>query len=235
MSGLGISYTPPTETLPIFDSSVFPLTSISATTITSDPKKLDYPKAQGLETFPSGLTTSLINLSNSTPSQPIGYTITGRFPIFQTLPNQPNIDGSPQYAMNTGGTSPTQVQLLIGATYLINITITLQGTSGSYTGVGFSISLRGSIYSTQSSDWTYITSSTSQQGITAGSTNNLVFMNWSQIVYIDPAIYRIIPANTTTDVWIQVGGWSGSSAQNPTGTWTFSNIFPSYSQFTRIA
>ena len=62
MSGLGISYLPPTENLPIFDSSVFPYTN-NSTTSTSDPNKLDYPTAQGLETFPSGLTTTQINKS----------------------------------------------------------------------------------------------------------------------------------------------------------------------------
>jgi hypothetical protein len=63
MSGLGISYLPPTENLPIFDSSVFPITDIKSSSASSDPTKLDYPTAQGAESFPSGLTTTQINKS----------------------------------------------------------------------------------------------------------------------------------------------------------------------------
>jgi hypothetical protein len=233
------SNTPPNPYVPSTYNPAYWTTTTSTSGITQDQlnnalaTKLNYPTAQGGETFPSGLSTSLINFTNSTPSQPIGYTITGYYPFFQTLPNEPNSDGSPQYNMTD--INGAQVQLLIGATYLISTSITLNGTAGSYTGVGFTISLRGSLYSTQSSDWTYITSQISQQGITTTSNNTLVFMTWTQPVYIDPAVYKIIPSNTTTNVWIGAGGWSGSSAQNPTGTWTFSNIIPSYTQFTRIA
>lgn len=219
MSGLGISYLPPTENLPIFDSSVFPYTNNSSTA-TSDANKLDYPSAQGLETFPNGIKFADGTITTTAISRiPISISA----PPFQTFPTS-NINSQPQYNANQ--------TLLIGATYFLSCAISLLGTNGANSGGGWSISLRGSIYSTQSSDWTFITSASSQQNITTATAYPNIFMNWSTIVYIDPAIYKIIPSNTTTDVWIQV---DCNQFNIPTGSWSFSNILPSSFTFTRIA
>ena len=54
------TYTPPTEILPIFDSSVY-VSDLTPLTIGEANKKyIKYPTAQGLSTFPSGLKTDTI-------------------------------------------------------------------------------------------------------------------------------------------------------------------------------
>lgn len=220
MSGLGISYLPPTENLPIFDSSVFPYTNNSSTA-KSDANKLDFPIAQGLETFPNGIKFADGTITNTAISRTPIIIIA---PAFQTFPTS-NINTQPQYNANQ--------TLLVGASYFLSCAITLLGTNGANIGSGWSISLRGSLYATQSSDWTFITSATSSPAnITTTTTSPNVFMYWSEIVYIDPSIYQIIPSITTTDVWIEV---DCSPSNIPTGSWSFSNLLQSSFTFTRIA
>jgi hypothetical protein len=124
MSGLGISYLPPTETLPIFDSSVFPLLE---DTTTSDANKLDYPTAQGAESFPQGLSSQQIIPLNTNPfytnSNAIGYT-------FSVSP------APPQYTLNTttqvGGYYYTQwggFNIPTGL-WLVNGYVYFSGTTG---------------------------------------------------------------------------------------------------------
>jgi hypothetical protein len=54
------TYTPPTEILPIFDSSVYQGDQTGLTVSTGDARYLKFPTAQGLETFNAGLNTTSI-------------------------------------------------------------------------------------------------------------------------------------------------------------------------------
>jgi hypothetical protein len=55
------TYTPPTEILPIFDSSVYVADTTPLTIGEANKKYVKYPTAQGITTFPSGLKTDTIS------------------------------------------------------------------------------------------------------------------------------------------------------------------------------
>jgi hypothetical protein len=59
------TYTPPTEILPIFDSSVYQTDATPLTVGEANKKYIKYPTAQGLSTFPSGIKTN--SIANITP------------------------------------------------------------------------------------------------------------------------------------------------------------------------
>jgi hypothetical protein len=60
------TYTPPTELLPIFDSSVYVADTTPLTIGEANKKYVKYPTAQGLTTFPSGLNTTTISSTLTT-------------------------------------------------------------------------------------------------------------------------------------------------------------------------
>ena len=62
------TYTPPTELLPIFDSSVYVADTTPLTIGEANKKYVKYPTAQGITTFPSGLKTNIIDTTDSTGS-----------------------------------------------------------------------------------------------------------------------------------------------------------------------
>ena len=62
------TYTPPTELLPIFDSSVYTADTTPLTVGEANKKYVKYPTAQGLTTFPSGINTNKIDTTDSTGS-----------------------------------------------------------------------------------------------------------------------------------------------------------------------
>lgn len=225
MSGLGIDYPPPIENLPIFDSEVF---AQATTNPTSDPTKLNFPTAQGAETFPSGLTTTSlttpsVNLSSSINQEPIGYTITAYPPPLTTLSNTPSVDSNANI-YNLG------VSLQVGGKYLVFGSITIEGSNGANTGTGFSNFLVFNIVGTQQSDWFSTISSVSQQNYTTSTNYNSLSTNFSYITYIDPATF---PFQNTTNVYINTAGWTAGN--NPTGVWKYTNLGTSYITFVRIA
>jgi len=93
-------YTPPTETLPIFDNSVFPAADSTALTIANGRNYfLTYPVAQGEEIFPSNITLQS-SVTDSTGSkglatQVLSSTVTGTQWIYSGL------NGYVSYAMSS--------------------------------------------------------------------------------------------------------------------------------------
>jgi len=120
-------YPPPnfTEKIPIFNTINW--VSIQITTSTSDATKLNYPTAQGAESFPSGLSTLEIIPLNTNPYytnvNAIGYTFSvSPAPPVYTL-NTTTAIGSYYYTQWGGFNVPTGV-------WLINGYINFSGTTG---------------------------------------------------------------------------------------------------------
>ena len=93
-------YTPPTETLPIFDNSVFPASDGTALTIATGRNYfLTYPVAQGEEIFPSNITlqSSVTDSTGSTglSTQVLSSTVTGTQWVYSGL------NGYSTYAMSS--------------------------------------------------------------------------------------------------------------------------------------
>ena len=147
-------YTPPTETLPIFDNSVFPSSLGTALTIaTGQDYFLSYPIAQGSEIFPSNITlqSTLTDSSGDvgTLGQILSSTVTGTNWI-NPGGITGNLDLPPPYGLltdtitqsashvsasniNLYGTS-TDSDILIGSTLPISHTLRLCNTSAGASG-----------------------------------------------------------------------------------------------------
>ena len=224
------AYPPPTERLPIFNSSVFS-SSFTSSEITFSfletylsSNYLKFPTAQNIETFPQSLVSPSYYLNNGLAgNQTIGNTQIA-YPSATTQlqnANSPFFD-SPLYDLTT--------TLQIGGTYVVMCNLPIYSTSGGGTANGFAFYLRGSKTNTQQSDWGVVTSNTGLQNFVPTSTYPLTSTFWTDVVYIDPASYVILSTDTTTSVYLMA---CGAVATNyPVGTWFYS--IGSFIKFIRI-
>jgi hypothetical protein len=138
------SYTPPTESLPIFDNEVFQSTN-SSTVLTVGTANLLYLRktftdtATALETFSAGILTNLLNpitasstidiATNSTGVINIG-TLGGRSTVIHIGDGNSNVSGGAVH-INNGTSTASNVQILNGAGS--TGTITLGSTTSTLT------------------------------------------------------------------------------------------------------
>jgi hypothetical protein len=97
------TYTPPTEILPIFDSSVYVSDTTPLTVGEANKKYVKYPTAQGLSTFPSGIKTDLISPLTSTSNPTLFNDTSGDISI-----------GSLSGLINIGTTSASSSIITLG-------------------------------------------------------------------------------------------------------------------------
>jgi hypothetical protein len=223
-------YLPPSEYTPIFDANLFPSTPVNSGSSSRDATKLDYPIAQGAQTFPDGLTTTYlttpsVNLSSSLNQQPIGFTLDA-FPVSLQLQVLPN---SPPNPFNSG-ISNLGVQVEVGGRYLFVGELNIQGDNGSNTGSGFLTFFVFNIVGTAQYDWFTSQVFTSPQNFTATTNFPFSTTSFSFQLYIDPAYF---PSQNSCNVYLNTAGGGGLL---PSGVWRYANsAMPSYIQIIRIA
>jgi hypothetical protein len=227
-------YNPPSEKLPIFNSLNF--SNLSVSTTEKDPTKLDFPTAQGAETFPSGLTTTTLTTNitrivntityyNNTTSikyENTGNTIFCLPPIFQTLPTtNPN---------NTSTLYPLNISLNLGGTYIVFASVSIRNSVAGTTGSeGFAYSFTGSQTAVQEFDW-YAFPPFGNSGLNVvGTGENTGYDTavFSGVLTLPPSNF-LYNTTGTSNIYLGVYNW------NATGNWIFNNSGNSI-YFLRIA
>jgi hypothetical protein len=153
-------YLPPSEYTPIFDANLFPSTPVNSGSSSRDATKLDYPIAQGAQTFPDGLTSPSFTLSSGGY---IGQVITYELPTqnFNTNDTQTLVTFFPNVTLPNAGK------------FLINANYTLNYTSGSNTFQSYNFCL------TNQSKTTFYAGSSMTAPCTIANFQYTWFMNFS--------------------------------------------------------
>jgi hypothetical protein len=220
------SNTPPNPYVPGTYNPAYWTTTTSTSGITQDQlnnalaTKLSYPKAQGGETFPSGLTTTNTQLVNTITyynnTTSVNYENTGNLtygipPIFTTLPTTNPGNSSTLYSLG--------VSLNIGGTYIVFASVAIRnsvaGTTGTY---GFQYTFWGSQTSVQQFDW-YPFPPSGNSGLNVvgtGANTGYDYAFFSGVINLPTSSFLY---NTTGKSELYLGVYNGGA----TGNWIFSN------------
>jgi hypothetical protein len=178
------TYTPPTEILPIFDSSVY-VSDITPLTVGEANKKyIKYPTAQGLSTFPSGIKTDLISPLTDTSNPILFNGTTGNIYI-----------GTSSASVSLGGT--------LGVVYITNLYSPVIGLSRNIYPTGTDIINLGSL----STAINIGTTSAPSSAITLGSsTSRINALGSVSMNLINPSTSTtIMNIGTTNTVEMNIG------------------------------
>lgn len=225
-------YSPPTESLPIFDSELFLVGDLPLTYNQAKKKFLKYPTAQGLESFPNGLNSSA-NSTFSTTTNGVALTI--------TTPGTTNT-GLTMVNSTISQTGATNTQNSLHTTNINNGGTINFGTAGSsltsggglvyndYATAGTGL-LSQFVNSANNYIWNFFNGSTNTNILTLNNTSGLT---------ITPPIFSsyIIPSTSDNSTRVPTTSWVqsviGSTASNITPNSVTITPSPSISSSTGI-